>query len=599
VNSPTLKTPSLAELSPLETLELPGLGSLDCKGLTLIVGPNSSGKSQLLRDIHSRVSGEPRRLVVAAKIGIRKLPLDPLVECLVAEGYIYRWDDENGTPHIRPRTTYVGTGQASQQVAKNQVQAWHSSHNPAPDSRRRDEYLAYLGRFLITTLFLETRLTALGQTGLIDFENNPPQHDLHALYLNDEAKAALLAEMRATFARTVWPDMSRGNAMSLRVSDHADLPSAEDRLSATKMSTYRTIETEGDGLKSYAATCVALLLGRRPVCIIDEPEMCLHPPQAYNLGRFIGRFGSSSDTATFAATHSSQVLRGVIQTGRKLQIVRLTRQGSTFEAHLVPSEALQQALLRPTVRAESVLDGIFSQAVVVLEADGDRTVYQAVWETLQDEFRLDIHFSAVNGTGGIADTCTLYKTLRIPVAVIADLDVIGDADRLTRVLNALSCANSSNLAVEAQAIISAVKQLPPTITPDDVRIQIGQAIPPDLDWAKEHDARLRKILQRIARQLDRMRRLKGVEGEPLPEAIREQLDSLIVKLHAAGLFVVPRGELESWLPDEGMTTSKENKWAWANEAASLVRAKGPKNGDVWDFMRTIGKQLSSRLTTTA
>src|SRR5205085_6843833 len=134
----------------------------------------------------------------------------------------------------------------------------------------------------------------------------------------------------------------------------------------------------------------ALLLGRRPVCIIDEPEMCLHPPQAYNLGRFIGRFGSSGDTATFVATHSSHVLRGALQTAEHLQIVRLTRRGQEFRAHLVPKNVLAEILKRSTVRAESVLDGIFSQAVAIVDADGDRTVYQAAWGTLIDDFRLAV-----------------------------------------------------------------------------------------------------------------------------------------------------------------------------------------------------------------
>lgn len=96
--------------------------------------------------------------------------------------------------------------------------------------------------------------------------------------------------------------------------------------------------------------------------------------------------------------------------------------GEEFHAHLVPSEVLNEALGRPTVRAESVLDGIFSQGVVLVEADTDRTVYAAVWETLLPEFHADVHFSAVGGIGGIADLAALYKTLKIPVAVIADLD---------------------------------------------------------------------------------------------------------------------------------------------------------------------------------
>lgn len=589
--------PSIVEFAPLETLDLPGIGPVDCSGLTLIVGPNSSGKSQLLRDIHHRVSGEPRKLVVASEVRVKRLPYEPLMTALAEAGYIYQYEDDAGAPQIRPMTTYVGTGQHAQQVQLNQLQSWHQTHNASDTTKRKqrkDEYLGYFGRFLVTALFLDQRLTALNQASMIDFVNSPPQHDLHALYMNDSAKTQLAAEVGASFAKAVWPDISRGTGVCLRVSDQGEIPPASDRLSPTKMNDYRTIETEGDGLKSYVATCVALLLGRRPLCLVDEPEMCLHPPQAYNLGRFIGAFGASSDAATLVATHSSHVLRGVIQTAARVQIIRLSRLGGDFRAHRVAPETLASALAKPTVRAESVLDGIFAQAVVVLEADGDRTVYQAAWETLGREVRLDIHFATVGGTGGIADTCALYAALRIPVAVAADLDVLVDSDRLQRVLSALGSTQTDELVTEAQRLIGLVKSLPPTISENEVRAEMQEVLSESLDWSKEDDAVLRSRLQVIARRLDRMRRLKTIGAEPLPETIRHGLEALVSRLSVSGLFLVPVGELEQWLGSYDIKASKQNKWAWANEAASLIRKLGPQQGDVWSYMSNVGDYLQKR-----
>lgn len=137
------------------------------------------------------------------------------------------------------------------------------------------------------------------------------------------------------------------------------MPDAEARLSVKEMMKFRTIESEGDGMKSHIATVISVLLGRRPVSVIDEPEMCLHPPQAYNLGQFIGANATSEQSATFVATHSSQILRGVIQTASSLQIVRLTKVASGFSAKHVDSALLAEAMKKPTVRAETVLDGIF------------------------------------------------------------------------------------------------------------------------------------------------------------------------------------------------------------------------------------------------
>jgi hypothetical protein len=41
---------------------------------------------------------------------------------------------------------------------------------------------------------------------------------------------------------------------------------------------------------------------------------------------------------TFVSTHRSEILRGIIQTARDIQIVRLTRNSARFSAHHVPAE---------------------------------------------------------------------------------------------------------------------------------------------------------------------------------------------------------------------------------------------------------------------
>lgn len=584
----------LGDFRPIEKLVLPDLGELDLSGLTLIVGPNSAGKSQLLKDVYQKVSGEPRNLVVASEIVIRMPDFNPFIKWMESEGYFEEFYDENGALHWRPRTTYLGTGQAASQIQPNQAEAWHRDNlrDSNPKIRRRNEFLYYFGRMLVTGLFLDRRLTSLNQVGVIDFENQPPQQELHALYLDDLAKQRLFDELRDSFGKGVWPDTARGSVLCLRVSDEGILPTAEDRLSPKKMSTFRTVETEGDGLKSYVATCVALLLGARPVCLIDEPEMCLHPPQAYNLGRFIGRYGTSGKTATLVATHSSQILRGVIQTAREIKIVRLTRKGKNFSAHLVPAEMLAEAVAKPTVRAESILDGIFAQSVLVLESDGDRLVYQAAWETLSNELRLDIHFATVGGVGGIADTCRLYRSLKIPVAVVADLDMVSDPARLRRVLQVMASATDADLLSQrAMSIVDVIRRTPPTISPGDVAASLARAIPKGAEWVDEEDANLRRELSRLTQKLDRMRRLKRGGITALEDSIQVELVRLVDDLKSHGIFLVPVGELEGWLSGAQLSESRENKWAWANAAALHIQSKGAASGDVWDFVREVGRYL--------
>lgn len=588
----------LSDFKPLKRVLLPGLGDLATSGLVVVVGPNSSGKSQLLQDVYRRLVGEPRQLVVASDVRIEKPLLDPFLQCLEAEGYFTTTEDDSGNKQFRPQTMFLGSGQAVSQSSPQQAEQWYSTFAPesAQFPKRSSEFLGYFGRLLVTALFLDRRLTSLSATGVIDLLLQPPQHDLHALYLDEIAREALYLEMLNSFGKAVWPDMSRGNAMSLKVSDEGILPNPLERLNVKKMAEFRSVETEGDGMKSYLATCVSLLLGRRPVCLIDEPEMCLHPPQAYNLGRFIGRFGTSPDSVTLVATHSSHLLRGIIQTAQDVQIVRLTRQEKRFWAYLVPAAELTDALSRPTLRAEAVLDGIFAQAVVVVEADGDRAVYQAAWETIHDDFRFDLHISTVGGTGGIADTCRLYRTLKIPIAIIADLDILVDIDKMSRILASLvdDTRDRNKVMVLCSSLASDLRAIPPTIPAEDVVRELLDIASAPMEWSDADDVKIRQRIKRLSSEIDRMRRLKRGGVHAYPSELATRIIDILNVLTSHGLFLVPRGELEEWLAERGVGVSKSDKRAWSNAAAQRIQALGRQDGDIWEFMSSVGKFLSTR-----
>src|SRR5262249_49188996 len=145
----------------------------------------------LLQDVFQRVAGEARSLVVASEIAVNKPPeFDSFLHCIEDEGYFQSLEDDNGARQLRPMTLYLGVGQAINQISIAQAQSWYQTFSPyvGPVARRRNDFLGYFGRFLVTGLFLERRLTALAQTNQIDFQSQPPQHDLHALYLDDQAR---------------------------------------------------------------------------------------------------------------------------------------------------------------------------------------------------------------------------------------------------------------------------------------------------------------------------------------------------------------------------------------------------------------------------
>ena len=140
----------------------------------------------------------------------------------------------------------------------------------------------------------------------------------------------------------------------------------------------------------------------------------------------------SDKTCTVVATHSSHVLRGILETRPKAHVIRLTRSESTFRGRRLAPAVLSEALSKPRSRSEALLDGLLSDAVVLCEGEGDRIVYESTYRTLSDR-GIDIRFLPCDGTGGLADSFRLYAPLAVPAAVIADLDFLVKHGELKKV----------------------------------------------------------------------------------------------------------------------------------------------------------------------
>ena len=582
----------LKDFKPLRKITLSGVDDLRCTGLILIVGPNSSGKTQLLKDIGGRLSGEPRNLVVAQAIELDQLNVDELIKALVEEGYFAPPREYTRDALLRPRTTFWGTGEVIDPgINIGQAQGMHSEYLKKDESQLSasgDNFLARFGKMLVSQLYLVRRLNSLNTVSTQDLLSQPVQNELQALQLNDEAQDELSSVCLTAFNKGVWLDQTQGGRLRILVSNRG-LPDPRDRLSVTKMAEHRLIEEEGDGLKSFVTMAMALLLQKRPVILIDEPEMCLHPPQARAFGRLLGQYGSTSDTVTFVATHSSEILRGALEMGSDLQIVRLVAGPESFSAHLLQAEELRNAFGKPPERSESILDGIFAHAVIVVEAEGDRLVYQAVWQSFAGEIVQDVHFAQVGGTGGIAPTLGLYKALSIPVGVIADIDLLTDSDKLRQVLERMAPKERIAETVGlAHAITQQFRGLPPVLTEKLVREELEQVLNRDVDWDHGGDMEMRGELDKVSRTIARSRKLK-IEG--LPCDLRQNIDQCLKSLKEYGIFLVPIGELEDWLPtlDLGNRTRKA---AFAVATAARIQEQGRQQDPLWDFVGGIAEYFS-------
>ena len=581
---------------PIRSVDLPGEPDVELQGLIVVVGPNSSGKTQFIHDLNDTVCGRRRQLVVASAVFFRPPPSFDEYFNFLLERDIIR---ESSPDHFSKRSFQYGADVGAGSFHKSHVRSQHqqllqAAQKKVEGSIPESAFLKELGPLSCSVLFLDNRLTLMNACSTFNYSSESPSKTLQSLYGNRSAGMALYREIAQVFQRAVWIDNTRYTQLVLRVSDSTALPPPDDRLDPAIMETYRTVETEGDGLRSYSAICATFLLERRPLCLIDEPEMCLHPPQAHAMGRFIGA-QASENSCTVVATHSSHVLRGILETNPQAQVIRLTRAASTFQARKLSAELLQQATSKPRSRSEAILEGLLSDGVVLCEAEGDRIVYESTYRTLKDR-RLDIRFVASEGTGGFAEPLRLYKALKVPSAVVADLDFLVKAGELRKVLTQLGTPDSQvpELCQSAQEAISSIRCCVSNVDPIAVQDELSSLGQSPIDPAKDEDVKLRGKLLDIAARLDKLTPLKQQGLDAIPDSIRESVRSLLAELQEHGLFLVPVGELESWLPIVMKGQSREDKSKWAMLAAEKIEHAGELDEDIWRFIRKVYDFLQNK-----
>lgn len=585
--------------SPIEAVSLQGIASLTLKGLIVVVGPNSSGKTTLLREIHSAVSGVEKKLLIVQKVSYRSLPP---VEVFIRHFSATNDIAEVGEPGNSQRFRKLGHQYGTQvgfggEWKKNELENLYRQQenfvrNPITEATKATPYLQQLGLLECSALFIENRLVITQGTGVFDTAQGVPGNALQALRLNDEAQERLTKEVLKVFRRGAWLDISGGASLGIKISDTEYIPDYKDRASPSKMRTFRSVDAEGEGVRSYISICITLLLARRPLCLIDEPEMCLHPPQARAIGRFIGEYGAQPEGCTLVATHSSHVLRGILEKNKEVSVIRLKRREQGFFATHVSSEILTRATRKPLSRSEIILDGLFTEGVVLCESDGDRIVYESVLQTFSPP-PPDLRFIPVGGIGGFKETAKLFQALGVPVAIASDFDFLLKSE-LRDVVSELNESEATVLTDKINGLREKILEEARGLTAEGAMTRVEETIQSLKSRAvQDHVSQfemvseLRNRLNLLSRELSPQQNLKLKGVVAVPEGLQVEINSLLTDLKSIGLFLVPCGELESWIPTLMTGVTRENKSLWATEAARKIEDHGEGEGDIWAYIRSI------------
>jgi len=329
--------------------------------------------------------------------------------------------------------------------------------------------------------------------------------------------------------------------------------------------------TTSDGVKAFVGLMCAALSDHYELILIDEPEAFLHPPLAHKLGRELHLLAQERKASVVVATHSPSFLMGCLQAGTDVNIVRLTYANGQGTARSLSAEQVQQFARNPLLRSSEVMDALFHDGAVVVEGDADRAFYREIHERLlaRNEGSGGTLFLNAHGKQAIPHLLAPLRRMGIPVATIIDLDAIFDSSVLRTLLKEI---DAQPIAVKA---ITAAKA---------EALLILKEVAKKRNTALSADAQLKEA---IATMLKR----EGLGA--LPPKERGSIESTLLKpLEDHGIFLVPVGDLECWLPHLSKGVRKKGSWLPAIFDAMGSNPQDdkyahPDVGDVWDFVRKV------------
>jgi ABC-type ATPase involved in cell division len=567
--------------------------------LTVIVGPNNSGKSRALKEILLKTTTSKSVPSIVAKDVEWTLPksLQELRDAYIVERYQDQnnnWSFRTLAPDLCSEFSTFGMVWPTQFETHFQKQP-----NITPQF-----FSENFGSAMVAFLTTEHRLQLVK-------ESPSPAHErqaanlLQMLYYGGSSAENLVRELvKRAFSQEIALDFTVLQRLLLRVGDDFSTLPVDPREARSVMLREEKLDEQGDGIRSFVGIIVAMLSVRRSLFLIDEPEAFLHPPQAFRIGEFLAEQANKS-RQIIIATHSADVLRGILSKTQDVSILRIDRIRNTNSFRLLDSKRLKELVNDPLLSSARVLDGLFYSGAVVVEADSDARFYQATSHKRRSDF--DLHFVNADNKQTVPHITKMYRDMGVRCAGIVDFDVLNNRVEFEKQLRdlALSEEESSQALAIRDDIARAAKEIPPakrlenieqqmTLLMSAIRDTQSKSYSTKKEAEETKEGLLRQIESRCRELADSTKGWKQFKQHgraALSEKAQARFDHLSKVCAAKGLFINPCGELESMLVGYGISHTTDKR-GWITQALNLLpNLEVNDEKHPWKFIKTIHTQL--------
>lgn len=505
---------------------------LDSDSTVVIIGPNNCGKTRSLLDIKSLLGTNQYKGDIITEIHFEKeLNTSQLFDIM--------------EPYKKEEDMY-DLGNIGEMFSTGGI----SSVKVRELWKLKSSFIGKLVNFVIADLNTRVRLSDCDtQDSVPASKARLRMHPFQRMQYEPEIAARISAEFYDAFNLSLVVHHGGGRQVWLHVGQPPALAAGENQVALSyieKVEELPRLDQQGDGVRSFASIIGRTITQDRPVQLIDEPEAFLHPPQARLVGSCITK--NSVGRQTFIATHSREVLQGVLDGGHsKITVVRLQRSDHCPSAALLTSDLISRIWKDPILRFSNVLDGLFHHGVVVTEADADCRFYEAMSASLGGSAgqRMDIHYCHSGGKDRLPTIIKALKALNVPVAVIADFDILNNERPVRDVIEALG-GDWHIVSSKWKKLSSDITSNTAFLDGNKFRSEISQLLKSfgtNTVVPKDTLTGIRKAC-RSANAWDVVKRA-GLQGVASGEATLNAL-SLLKAFKEIGLFVVPVGDMEGF-----------------------------------------------------
>ncbi len=527
--------------------------------VTILIGPNNSGKSQVLKDIEKYCFGTDTSTLKILKDVVFAIP-----------------GSESDSEIQELLTTFKSTPPKNRGIGHNQI--FLSSHDFRESGNRRLEYTIDLQEYTwrikqskvsgvrpeISSLFTikldgRTRFDLTIPRNLGDL--NAPENFLVTLYRKDKERERLREIIFNEFGLYCYLDSTQGN-LQIKLNQNkmdSKQEKSHDEETINFFNESYSVNDVGDGIQAFVGLLMVVSSMPHRIMLIDEPEAFLHPPQANHLGNNLTTFAKERGASLIAATHSVDFLMGCLEKSPDVTILRLTYDGSKGTVKQLSSDDVMSIMGDSLLRSTSTLSTLFHKSAVVTESDTDRVFYSEINRRLETK-KLGIEDTMFLNAHGKTDVHRIIGILRkigVPAACIYDLDVLN---------------LQSNQWEEIFKIVKLT----------------------DAEIKKLEEDRQFVLNELIGKKKDNEPNPLKKQGLPiLDEKTKARGYAFLEILAKYGIFLVDLGELEQWLKPFGIGAG--NKASWLSGILKKLddekSYKMNQKEDVWKFLIRIKKWI--------